>query len=251
MTQEIVTTFWQTSGITGVAIWESNSQLHIFTKRRLSDWEKQAISQIIRNNLQEYVQNPNHSQFTVMGHYAQMYIEFPFPPLIILTQSEVFKPPHIANLQLAIKQDYQQVIAIFEKLVKSELTQSTKKFNIATSIYGNALKSTQEDATIQELVNALNEMTIFCHKYIGQTMTIKHLEKSRPDDNWLSQFQISKSHQIMFIGNPQQKLTTDQKTLMKQWIKNFLEQLSFVLSNLPDMLEKSALTEKQKSLLLR
>jgi hypothetical protein len=247
--QEIITTLWRTSGVTGVAIWElHDSQCHIFTKRRLPNWEKQAISQIIQQNLNEYAENTNHCQFTVMGNHAHVYIKFPFPPLIILTQSDAFIPAHVADLHIAIQEDYQQVIRIFQELVNIELTQPSHKFNL--SIYTNSEKSTEETTTIQELVNFLNELATLCTKYMGQNMTIKYLERNRPNDEWLSNFQINKFHQIIFVGNAKPKISSQQKKMIQQWVKGFLDESSAVFVYLPTILQKSTLTDQLKCLLL-
>jgi hypothetical protein len=290
MMQEIIKNFWQISGLKGIAIWDSNSQLLLFTKRRIPDWEKEAITQIIGKNLYEYAQKLEQSKFKVMGDYAHTYIEFPWPPIVILTQTHVFDDNQVTNLKLAIKTDYQQAIAILEDLVKAELAQPVKKFNTYKSQAGTSTvtpitketstvtpitketstvtpirqpsstitsnpaisldRITDEPVTIQELINALNQFNSFCSKYMGQTMTLKYLEKSRPQDDWLASFKFTKTAQVMFVGNLQQKLTTDQKLLVKQWIKDFLGNSRTVFAQLPTMLQQSDLNDKQKLLLL-
>jgi hypothetical protein len=244
--QEIITTFWHTFDVAGIAICELNSEFQLFTKRRLLAWEKQAILQAIHQNLNEYAQNANHSHFTVMGNYARIYIEFPFTPLIILTQSDNFIPPSITDLQIALKQNYQQVITIFERLANSNIAQQAHKL----SAYASHQNSELESVTMQELINALNHLIVLCTKYMGQTMTIKYLEKSRPKNDWLSNFQVTKSNQVMFVGNPQQKLDQTQKILVKQWVKEFLRESSCFFASLPILLKQSGLTDKQKSILL-
>jgi hypothetical protein len=260
MIQEVVNTFWQTSGITGVAIWELGNHLHLFTKRRITDWEKDALSKIIADNLNEYVRNTNHSHFPIMGNYAYTYLDFPLPPLVILTQSETFKPLNVANLQLALKQDYLQVIDIFQNLAKIEQAKPIKQFrriqqlNTSTSVKSIEPDTEQfvyikTNTTIEELVNVINQLSSLCVKYIGPNMTLKYLEQSRPEDSWLANFQFTKHPQISFLGNAQEELTNEQKILVKQWLKDFLKESTTVLSYLPTLIQKSPISEQLKLLL--
>lgn len=257
--KETANRLWQTPGVTGIAIWESiwdsDSKFHLFTKRRLADWEKQTFAQLLAGKLNEYLINPENTQFKVMGNYVRLHIEAPFPPLAILTQMETLQLPDMADLLLGMQQDCQQAIAIFESLADLEKTKSNQKLS-TSRFFGEEIvkkdtKVISDEPAIEmyELIDAFNELINYCSKYIGKSIALKYLENNRPQDICLSKFKLDKSLTLRFEGNPEEKVTPHLKEVMRLWTRDFIKEASSVFTYLPKTLLERALSERHKSIL--
>lgn len=269
MIQEIANNLWQSDGVAGLGIWESNSKFHLFTKRRLTDWEEQAIGQIMTQKIAEYAHNADLSHFHVMGNYARLYMAFPFPPLVVLTQSEFLQLPDIVDLYFHIQQDFRRAIAIFHELSQKEAIRANRQQALSRIITNNQqnkrhilesqpqpsekiitteeieeTKEIEEIVTFQEVVDTMNELLAFCAKYIGPTMTTKYLEKNRPDATWLSKFQIDKNLTAIFNGNLDNKLSKEEKEAIQVWLKGFIQDSSSIFIDLRRLLWKSSLSQR-------
>ncbi|MGD1921594.1 MAG: pentapeptide repeat-containing protein, partial [Pleurocapsa sp.] len=78
----------------------------------------------------------------------------------------------------------------------------------------------------------LAEFYRFCkcsNKYLGNTMTAKYFNSSRPDCNWLKQFTINSSGQVICEKNLVEPVTSEHIKFFQQWLDNFFKSCSLII----------------------
>ncbi|MBR8830099.1 MAG: hypothetical protein N5P05_003241 [Chroococcopsis gigantea SAG 12.99] len=98
--------------------------------------------------------------------------------------------------------------------------------------------------TIQDLMNAFNCLSQNSCRYLGNIVTSRHWQKSRPAISWLERFQINSQGQFTFNGDLRESLSTSQLEQAQEWIEGFTDYSSAIIA------EFSKLLDKDKSLSL-
>ena len=90
--------------------------------------------------------------------------------------------------------------------------------------------------TVQELLNRFSIICDCSNRYLGSTMTAKYFYSSRPDFDWLNQFEINKSNQITFEGISADSVSSLQLHWFQKWINNFIESCSMIIKDFPKLI---------------
>lgn len=107
---------------------------------------------------------------------------------------------------------------------------------------GSAQKSiTALKITVAELLQMFNHLTQTGDHYLGPTMTTRYWQATRPQDDWLEQFEIDNTAKVTFRGSLQSVVTTTQLKLAQTWVIAFIKRCSLVVPSYTKMLDPSKL----------
>jgi hypothetical protein len=110
------------------------------------------------------------------------------------------------------------------------------------------------DATLKDLLTTLNHFSKFTAQYLGTHVIVNYWKSTRPNHDWLGNFQIDRSAQFTFTGSgsevQQTQLTPQEKQWIQEWIAGFIKRCSQVIRDFPNIVEQKAFDKAQKALLL-
>ncbi len=85
--------------------------------------------------------------------------------------------------------------------------------------------------TVKELLDRFSPICNSSSRYLGNIMTAKYFHSSRPNFEWLNQFEINKSNQITFEGSLEDSVSPLQLRWFQAWINNFIESCSQIIKD--------------------
>jgi hypothetical protein len=69
-------------------------------------------------------------------------------------------------------------------------------------------------------------------------MTIKYWQSSRPNHQWLQQFNLDKSARITLANKTTEAITKEQQELLQSWGDLFIKSCSQIIHNFADLISK-------------
>ena len=100
---------------------------------------------------------------------------------------------------------------------------------------------------------AFNRLIEIAGRYLGTTIAVRHLSRSRPMVDCLIEVSIDRSGQLSMIplasALDSAMLTPDQRRAFWVWIKDFVTQCSRIIRNFDVLAQKEGLTEEEHKLL--
>lgn len=104
---------------------------------------------------------------------------------------------------------------------------------------------------VKDVLAALNHFSQFTTQYLGATVVTNYWKSTRPDIDWLSQFQVDRSAQISVPDSAASlSLTPEQHQWVRDWTAVFIQRCSKVIRDYPTIIKQRALDDHQKALLL-
>ncbi|MDJ0660483.1 MAG: pentapeptide repeat-containing protein [Crocosphaera sp.] len=94
-----------------------------------------------------------------------------------------------------------------------------------------------QSITLEKILEIFNHLTAMSRRYLGKTMTQKYWESSRPLFEWLDQFEMTASTEIIFKGELDTVLSTTKLQWLKAWVKTFIENCSQIIQKYPKMID--------------
>ncbi len=82
---------------------------------------------------------------------------------------------------------------------------------------------------IEEFIDWFNHLCSCSNKYLGNIMTARYFDSSRPNFDWLKQFTINKSSKIDYQGNLTEPITSEHLKYFQQWLNAFIKSCSSVI----------------------
>lgn len=255
MNQQIIQDFWNLPGVLGVAIIRGQAEPYLYVKEQILDRQKQALTQMILQAIAKAPENVEFFEFSVMGHHAYTYKLNPNLTLLVLTSTNIIVIKLMAanHLTVAVQENIDTAITMFEVLTKK--IPQARAFSTAKNagyyhLGVNNNPPLEVKVTIAELVNALNHLTEFSSNYVGTKLTANYWQLSRPNFDWLDNFQINHSAKIAFSGVITEPVSALQHQRVKEWTAAFIKRCSQIIQDLPTMIEQKGLDEREKRLLL-
>jgi uncharacterized protein YjbI with pentapeptide repeats len=95
--------------------------------------------------------------------------------------------------------------------------------------------------TIADLLIIFNSLSQLSCRYLGQTIVSKYWHNSRPNCDWLSQFQIDSRSQFTFTGNLQTPLAISEIRQAQTWVNIFVHECSQILKGFSDLIAQENL----------
>ncbi|MGJ3247876.1 MAG: hypothetical protein ACFE0I_17580 [Elainellaceae cyanobacterium] len=107
---------------------------------------------------------------------------------------------------------------------------------------------------LKELLAALNYFSKQATQYLGITMVANYWKSSRPAIEWLNNFQVDRSAQIIVSGTSPIRLThsisPEQHEWIQAWVAAFIQRCSKVIRDFPKLVNKMDIDDRQRFLLL-
>lgn len=229
MSQDIFQEFFDIPEVIGVGIIDGQTQLDLYVKKQvISCEEKQNLTQntlqIVASKYEEF----DLFEFSLLNYYAYAYKLNHNLHVLVLTYAIATK-----QLKNALQKDIEIALISFKTLAQE-----------------NPLFTLEIKVTIEELLNALNKLSKFISKYLGSKITANYLDLTRPQFEWISNFQINHSAEITFFSISTKYVSALQHQWVKQWAAAFIKRCTQFLKDLPILIEQKGLDESQKKILL-
>lgn len=103
---------------------------------------------------------------------------------------------------------------------------------------------------IEDLVSALNQLSKFSNSFLGATLTLKNWQSTRPNFDWLDNFQINRSTEMTFSGVVTESANALQLQWIQEWVTAFINQSSQFIRDFSTITEQKRIGELQESILL-
>ncbi|MDJ1168350.1 hypothetical protein PMG71_02800 [Roseofilum sp. BLCC_M154] len=105
--------------------------------------------------------------------------------------------------------------------------------------------------TLKELLEALNQLSLYTTQYLGKAVITNYWKSTRPDGEWLQSFEISRTAELTFTRSTAltQTVTPEQLSWIQSWVQAFISRCIKVIRDFPALVEKS-LKPEYKQLLL-
>ncbi|MCU0536328.1 MAG: pentapeptide repeat-containing protein [Hydrococcus sp. Prado102] len=91
--------------------------------------------------------------------------------------------------------------------------------------------------TLEEVMRTFTYLGECAGRYVGFKMTARYWESSRPDCEWLQNFQVNASGQITFAGNLKEPLTLARLLACSQWSNAFIKSCSAIVGQFPSLVD--------------
>lgn len=118
----------------------------------------------------------------------------------------------------------------------------------------SSIESRDTELSLKEVLAALNHLSQFTTHYLGNTVITNYWKSTRPQVDWLNNFQVDRSAQITFSGSSSQggalAVGSQQHQWIQEWVAAFIKRCSKVIRDFPVIIEQKALDDRQKKLLL-
>lgn len=105
----------------------------------------------------------------------------------------------------------------------------------------------------KDVVLALNQMSQVATHYLGNIVVANYWKSSRPNVEWLLQFQADRSAQFTFKpATPtdlSHLLSAEEEQWIREWVAAFVSRCSKVIRDFQEILQQSDLDNRQKALL--
>lgn len=257
MKQEFIHDFLNIPGVLGVALIQKQALPYFYVKEQTIKWyEKPVLAQNIRQSIAKTPEALDFFEFQVMGYYASTYKLNPNLSLLVLTDTGIaalqLRALAAKQLKAALQKDIDKTITTFQFLTTKvpQPTAVATAGNAELLIPGNSDNAPLEvKVTVEELLKALNHLSRFNSNYIGTKLTANYWQLTRPNFDWLDNFQINRSAEIAFSGASAETVSALQHQWVKEWTAAFIKQCSQIIQDLPTMIEEKGLDEPNKTLL--
>lgn len=117
-------------------------------------------------------------------------------------------------------------------------------------------KSENSQVTLKETLAALNHLSQFTTHYLGTAVIANYWKSSRPEVEWLDQFQITRGAEITLAETGQAEamlqatVSPQQIQWIQTWVSTFINRCTRVIRDFPLLVEQTALDAQQKKLLI-
>jgi uncharacterized protein YjbI with pentapeptide repeats len=95
--------------------------------------------------------------------------------------------------------------------------------------------------TIEEVLATFNYLSQCSNQFLGNKITLKYWQSSRPSDDWLKQFEIDRSTKATFAGEVTGTITAEQLKAIQTWSNVFIQYCSQVIVDFASIIQKQHL----------
>ncbi len=124
--------------------------------------------------------------------------------------------------------------------------------SLASEGFTTSTPTISGNPSLKELLPVLNHLSKFTTQYLGTHVIVNYWKTSRPDHDWLANFQIDRTGNFTFTAanSQEQPLNPEETKWVREWVRAFIKRCSQVIRDFPNLVEQKALSEEQKKLLL-
>lgn len=158
---------------------------------------------------------------------------------IYKTESQIFA--QVQNLEKLAQQH--------QALVAKNLRHSPEFAEVKRQIFWT-LGFKRVVVKIEDLVNALNQLSQFSDKYLGTTLTVNNWQTTRPKFDWLNNFQVHRSADITFADKTAASVSLVQLQETQEWVAAFIQRSSQIIRDFATIIEQKRIGELPEGILL-
>lgn len=107
---------------------------------------------------------------------------------------------------------------------------------------------TEVSFPIHVLLDHLNSLSRCSERYLGSSLVTKYWERSRPDEAWMTQFQVDRKAQFSHAGALDQPVSILQIKCIQRWINQFIGNCSHIFQELASIADQDGLLVITESL---
>lgn len=290
MKREVIQDFLNLPGIAGVALMDGRSRPYFCgVDQTLNFQQKEALAQGILQVVETIPDGFESFEFQFTGHQVHIYKLDRGMILLVLTRHDMVYADYlrtIKNLKAVLQEDITNAIATFRLIAgnmtltgiayrKHDPTSVTHPGTTTTSrpsaesqiapspppavTSGNNSSAapapvSDSGVPLKDLLAALNHLSKFTTQYLGTHVIVNYWKSTRPDHDWLNNFQIDRAAQFTFTSattpTAPTSLSPEEQQWMQEWVGAFIKRCSQVIRDFPVIVEQKALDDSQKGLLL-
>ncbi len=264
MKREVVQDFLNLPGIMGVALMHGRSRPYFCgVDQVLNFQQKEALAQGIQQVIETTPASFHFFEFQFNGHQVYIYKLSQGIILLVLTVDNLgYKgcSEVIDRLKAELQEDIADAIATFRLLAGSTVLPEENHWKQQCESSSASLVSAVRPAalasaapiSLRDLLIALNQLSHFTKHYLGASIAVSNWKASRPDAEWLNQFQIDRTAQIGFMGqiDSQTSVSAEQHQWIQAWAAGFIDRCSKVIRDFPKTVRQKGLNPEQRRLLM-
>jgi len=246
MKQEGIKDFLNLPGIVGVALMDGQSQLFSGDiDQAFNLQQKEALSQGVLQVIETIPEGFESFEFQFSAYQVYIYKLVFGRVLLVLARQTLDYSDYLQRIEFvreAIRADFEGAIATLRTLTVSQ----------PPSRPIEKPQPQPSSATLQDVLAALNHLSRFTTQYLGIPVIVNYLKSTRPDQEWLQQFQIDRAAHISFSSTDgmTQPLSDEQQQWIRDWMAVFIRRCSQAVRDFATIVEQKALNPQQKALLL-
>lgn len=146
-------------------------------------------------------------------------------------------------------QQLEAICLSHQKLTAQNLMYSEEMLRIQQQLFW-FLGFKRVEIKIEEIVNALNQLSKYSSNYLGAKITTNNWQSNRPSIDWLNNFSIDRSAKFAFSGTNTELEDFGQLQWLDKWVTAFVQQNTKTFRDFPDTIEQKKLGEIKNGLLL-
>ncbi|MBI4782625.1 MAG: hypothetical protein HY785_15095 [Oscillatoriophycideae cyanobacterium NC_groundwater_1537_Pr4_S-0.65um_50_18] len=286
MKREVVQDFLNLPGIMGVALMHRRSRPYFCgVDQVLNFQQKEALAQGIQQVIETTPVGFHFFEFQFNGHQVYIYKLGQGIVLLVLTVDNLGYTGYskvVDRLKAELQENITDAIATFRLLAGSTALpeenywKQQSESSHASPVQASSAQAAQPPLSqpplsptqpktpvakvaapatpvfLRDLLLALNHLSHFTKQYLGASVAAGNWKSSRPEAEWLNQFQIDRTAQIGFMGqmDGQTLVSAEQHEWIQIWVAGFIDRCSKVIRNFPKTVRQKALNPQQKMLLL-
>jgi len=258
MKREVVQDFLNLPGIMGVALMHRRSRPYFCgVDQVLNFQQKEALAQGIQQVIETTPVGFHFFEFQFNGHQVYIYKLSQGIILLVLTVDNLGYTSYsevIDRLKAELQENITDAIAMFRLLAGSTIPSEENYWRQQSEFSPSspAALSSTAPVLLRDLLIALNHLSHFTKHYLGASVAASNWKSSRPDAEWLNQFQIDRTAQLGFMGqmDSQTVVSAEQHQWIQLWVARFIDRCSKVIRDFAKTVRQKALDPVQRVLLL-
>jgi hypothetical protein len=255
MKQEVIQNFLKLPGIMGVALICGQSRPYFYGFEHLLNFQqREALAQGIRQVIETMPPDFDRFEFQFNAQLIHLHRLAHGTILIALISDLPADYPKImTRLKSELQDNVPEAVALFRHLAGTtrlpNLAEQSKQ--AIESLPQNALP-VPPAVPLGDLLAALNQLSQFGTQYLGAGVVANNWQAVRPNQGWLSQFQIDRKAKISFSGQIDRTTlaSLEQQQQIQQWTLAFVDRCGKVIRTFPKNVRQKALNDAQQALLL-
>ncbi|MBP0008941.1 hypothetical protein [Roseofilum sp. Belize Diploria] len=271
MEREVVEDFLNLPGIAGVALIDRRSRPYFCgVDSTLNFQQKEALAQGLRQVVETTPEGFESFEFQFAQNQVFIYKLPEGVILLVLTTLDLVYSNYaeaLHELKTELIADTATAIATF-RLLAGSLTLSNQTYwqdaptpspspirvpfkSQPTVPKTTPIPEATSQVTLKELLEALNQLSLYTTQYLGKAVITNYWKSTRPDVEWLQSFEISRTAELTFTRSTAltQTVTPEQLASIQSWVAAFISRCIKVIRDFPALVEKS-LKPEYKQLLL-
>ena len=252
MKQEGIRDFLNLPGIAGIALMDGRSRPFFGgINYAFSLQQKQALSQSALQVIETIPEGFESFEFQFSAYQVYIYKLVFGRVLLVLAHQTLDYSDYSKRIELfqeAIQTDFEEAIVQLRSLTA---TQAPSGLALSQAPPATLQASQPSSIALQDILTALNHLSQITTHYLGTPVIVNYLKSTRPDRDWLHQFQVDRAAQISVSSDAldlSQPISPEEQQWVRDWVAAFIQRCSQIVRDFATIVQK-ALHPEQVALL--